>query len=274
MSSIGAQITKFGAKTSASKFAKIVRSDIKNGLLDRQKQPWLIRQKGEMLCGPSALMFHIARDDFDAYANYVMDLYDHGTAKLGKIEVTPSDYILNYSPSTDGIPAVDWIAMASLRDSENLIVPRWLLNGGFGVTGPQTLERWYRDGYGSGRVIQDCDWTVRKNLSVLIDVDVLIGKGYIVTLFSKGAAIGHLSAEDAYAYHTAANASHWMPLVSGIEINGKPAREYNHLGDKVNDDETLLRSKCFFVVHSYGKYHYIERSTWAVLALFFGAIVA
>jgi hypothetical protein len=74
------------------------------------------------LCGPVGFLYSLASDTPVFYANYVINLYDKGKASIGAIEITPSKACRSYSPPSSMSPA-DWIAAASLRDSEN-----WLLD--------------------------------------------------------------------------------------------------------------------------------------------------
>ena len=54
-----------------------------------------------------------------------MDLYDKGQAQFGTLKVKPGDACRNYDPKK--IAPVDWVALASLRDSDNryMVMQRW-----------------------------------------------------------------------------------------------------------------------------------------------------
>ena len=53
------------------------------------------------------------------YTQYVIDLYRTGEARIGDLHVKPSAGCRAYQSPRDKIHPVDWIALASLRDSEN-----------------------------------------------------------------------------------------------------------------------------------------------------------
>src|ERR1700676_4559569 len=111
----------FGKKSAKGAFPNIDRADVVAGLRKRISPGGAqnIDQGASSLCGPAAVMFCVASRNPEMYVQYVTDLYDQGQAKFGTLPVTPSPLCRNYSPKMD---AADWIALASLRDSDNKIL--------------------------------------------------------------------------------------------------------------------------------------------------------
>ena len=95
----------------------ITRETLESQVRRRMDTPKRIDQEGASLCGPASLIYTLANRDQQAYYDYVMGLYDHGEAKIGSLRVQPGEDCKNYAPQN--IDAADWIALASLRDSEN-----------------------------------------------------------------------------------------------------------------------------------------------------------
>jgi len=114
----------------------------------RVDEPREINQGGAPLCGPAAFMYCIAKDRRAEYARYVLDLAEKGTGKLGNnLTVTPSMICRN--ASLDGkIDPVDWVALASLRDSANsfwrMSDPRSLISDTAGITMGGAMVDWFR----------------------------------------------------------------------------------------------------------------------------------
>jgi hypothetical protein len=83
----------------------------------------LINQGEFFLCGPAAACHITASHDPQAYVKTVFDLYLNGFANGKAIKGSKS--IFEAKPDAngniDGIAAVDWILMHSLRQSENLL---------------------------------------------------------------------------------------------------------------------------------------------------------
>jgi hypothetical protein len=72
-----------------------------------------------------------------------MDLYDKGQAQFGTLTVKPGDACRNYDPKR--IDAVDWIALASLRDSENRYMSYASVdNDAAAITIPKSIVTWLR----------------------------------------------------------------------------------------------------------------------------------
>ncbi|WP_347332624.1 hypothetical protein [Marinimicrobium locisalis] len=117
----------------------------------RIRKPWLISQSGASLCGPAAFMYCLAKDAPALYVQYVRDLFVTGKAKINDLEVEPSTACKNgqlVSGNGDNerrIEAVDWIALASLRDSENRIFRHGsVANDASGITLPGRLTSWFK----------------------------------------------------------------------------------------------------------------------------------
>ena len=115
-------IVDFLKRSGRSSFPRLDRDQVGIDLLLRVANPGIMNQDQAGLCGPVGFLYSIASDTPVFYANYVINLYDKGKASIGAIEITPSKACRSYSPPSSMSPA-DWIAAASLRDSEN-----WLLD--------------------------------------------------------------------------------------------------------------------------------------------------
>jgi hypothetical protein len=81
------------------------------------------------------------------YAQYVAELYNTGKSTIGRLVVEPGSDCKAYKPSTSqGIHPVDWVALASLRDSENDFFdydePSDEVGG---ITMPGDLVDWFKD---------------------------------------------------------------------------------------------------------------------------------
>lgn len=141
-------------------FPNLLSLNIAEELEDRVNDPESINQKDSSLCGAASVMFCWLRKRPDLYVQYVINVCETGVGKMGDLLVTPKAgcrYYNNKRP--DGklaISAVDWIALAALRDSENghmrydsaddqvagITMPskiaKWFKNIGYYVTGNET----------------------------------------------------------------------------------------------------------------------------------------
>jgi hypothetical protein len=131
--------------TGTPAFSHIALADVVNGLTARIQNPWIQNQGGSSLCGPAALFYCLLNDHPERYVQYVIDLYTTGKATLGKLTVHPGKDCRHYNPPPNKIAPVDWIALASLRDSDNSVLDYQSADDTTaGITMPHSLAAWFR----------------------------------------------------------------------------------------------------------------------------------
>jgi hypothetical protein len=181
-------INDFAGKSGNGMFPKITRSKVADGLRERVNKPWAIDQGRASLCGPAALVFAVARKSAQEYVDYVTELYDTGSARLTDhwiIPVEPGSDCRNADPAGDP-PGVDWVALASLRDSENDFVdyqdPEDQVAG---ITSPSMLSVWLKH-CGFGSRVNKTNVFFTKDRENLEEASRLHNAGHTVCLLCKG----------------------------------------------------------------------------------------
>ncbi len=114
-------VSQFQARTGNPAFVNIDRATVARSLVDRIESPSRIKQNASSLCGAMSLLYFVARASPALYVKYVIDLYESGEGSINKLKVKPGESVKNGRQSSED-PA-DWIASASLRDSENSFLP-------------------------------------------------------------------------------------------------------------------------------------------------------
>lgn len=135
----------FANKPLGGAFPNIARMDVVDGLRARIAPGGAscISQRRSSLCGAAAVMFCLVNRDPMAYVRYVIDLYEKGSAQFGTLTVKPGDACRNYAPKQ--IDEVDWIALASLRDSENRFMSYASVESdAAAITMPETIVSWFK----------------------------------------------------------------------------------------------------------------------------------
>src|SRR5579872_4965096 len=144
MALANARIDTFASGSGGGAFKKIARAAVAAGLRERVQDPNGIKQGSSSLCGPAALIRTIAFTDPVAYVAFVTSLYDTGHGQLGDLKVTAGGDLLGYAPGSN-VPAVDWIPLASIRDSENWFFDYQSADNEFaGITLPSHMESWFK----------------------------------------------------------------------------------------------------------------------------------
>jgi hypothetical protein len=189
-------------------FRNILRSAVAKGLLERVKVPSAINQAASSLCGPAALLYDVATRDPVAYVDYVISLYEEGVGRIGELEVRPGADLKEHDPGTT-VEASDWIALASLRDSENWFFDYQAASDEFaGITLPHELEDWFRRA-GYTDVVSDARVVVDQEEENARRADAHYRDGYRVCLFIHANMLEKETQGDVSAVP-----NHWVVLTS------------------------------------------------------------
>jgi hypothetical protein len=176
-------ISRFEASGGQGSWPFISKEDVVRGARERLGDPSKIDQGSSSLCGPTSLLYSVIKKNPEAYASYIMHLYNGGYARIGSLEVKPRSDTRNYKVPRDKIHPVDWMGLASLRDSENLALSYSSVEDeAAGITMPGTLAEWFKKaGFASVRNVTNLLLT--KSRSDIEAADSLRQQGYRVCLF-------------------------------------------------------------------------------------------
>ncbi|XOZ32373.1 hypothetical protein ACMDCT_09150 [Halomonadaceae bacterium KBTZ08] len=188
------------------------------GLRERINTPHKISQQGTSLCGPSVYLYVLAKQYPAVYAQYIVDLFSKGEARIGNLVVKPSKACRSYDYSEESvrIHPVDWIGAASLRDSSNAIFAYdHPSDAASGITLPSHLESWFKtSGFASST--RNTNLIFDKGIGNLAKASLKFDSGHNVCLF-VGATMLYSSAKKGLV-----PADHWVVMNSRPLIDGKP----------------------------------------------------
>jgi hypothetical protein len=191
-------------------FPSVKRADVVDGLKTRLAKPQLIDQANTSLCGCACLMYCLAKLKDAVYAQYVVELYQTGKGKIGSLSVEPSSDCKKYAPSTaKGIHPVDWLALASLRDSENdLFDYQSPSNEVGGITMPGDLVDWFKDaGFSKDANITNLVFT--KGEGTIKDAGTRYSNNHSVCLFINANLLNNPSDSSTFP-------DHWVVMTSPV----------------------------------------------------------
>lgn len=180
---VEALIADFAGRDGGAAFPALARAEVADGLRRRIANPVSLDQGAATLSGPAALVFCLLTDAPERYVQYVIDLYEHGAATLGRLKVEPGAPCREAAPSPSQIAAVDWIALASLRDGEMAVADYEAANDpGWPATPPETLTCWFAAA-GYRHVRNDADAYFPKGRRELTHLRALYVQGRQVCLY-------------------------------------------------------------------------------------------
>jgi hypothetical protein len=233
-----AMVGDFRKRPGRGMFPHIQRDKVADRLLGLIKTPESLDQAQSSFCGPAAFMYTFLKYDPVAFTKYVIDLYDTGQARIGKWNIQPS-LGFRFEPLPWDSRGADWIALGSLRDSENWFLeyhrnelPLLNAQGGsifnftvFGYSMAEIVEE-QRGGTSASEMVKWLsnvgyskveDWTgAGMELPSAQMANEYYRKGYRVCLSICSNIFG------THAQRAGRNlgADHWVVLSSPIQING------------------------------------------------------
>lgn len=207
-----ALVREFAARPGGGVFSRILRARVAEGLLERIYNPAAINQSVSSLCGPAALLFDFATREPEEYVTYVISLYETGSGRIREIVVSPGSDVREYDPGTN-VEASDWIALASLRDSENYFFDYQDADDEFaGITMPAELEDWFRK-VGYAEVVNDTNVIGDEDEANVRRADSYFQKGYRVCFF-----IGANMLEKSTETTGSSLPDHWVVQTGSVSI--------------------------------------------------------
>jgi hypothetical protein len=174
-------IDEFSKKTTKGAFPYLHREAIAAGLTARVAHPTFINQGHVGVCAPAAVVYSIARNKPEDYVKAVTELFDLGRTKIDKWNITPGHDLKSYKlPPSRPIDEVDWIVMASIRDSENWFFDYESISDAGGAHLNEVTDWLTKAGFTDPQ--QDWNYVMDKPPSNLQKADELYSKGYQVVL--------------------------------------------------------------------------------------------
>ncbi|UYZ82577.1 hypothetical protein MTZ49_08075 [Entomomonas sp. E2T0] len=177
-------------------------------------------QAASMFCGPAAFFYCVQKDRPDIYQQVIKELWQSGKTKIGSLKLEADKSVRHpkgffTDNGTVKIPAIDWIVMASLRDTEN--------TGLFSINSPSAgflwwnwagavtmwgvLEKWFKRAGATKKY--DNISIAHSNLQDVCNLNKYIGKDtHVVTLIGSG-----MLAEDNPQLK-----NHWIVLEGKLKI--------------------------------------------------------
>ncbi|MDC9606835.1 hypothetical protein WDV76_07855 [Xenorhabdus griffiniae] len=125
------------------------KNKVESQIQDRLSKRTYPDQNGASLCGPAALFYCLQMDRPDIYEQAARELWEYGKTKIGQLDINPGDGCRHpkgtfYDEDGERISGLDWLTLASLRDSENTIMDYDEVSDQVaGITAWWTVSDWF-----------------------------------------------------------------------------------------------------------------------------------
>jgi len=179
----------------------------------------LINQGVAGLCGPAAFLFDLAVHNPVGYAEFGINLFERGSARLRNLEVKPSQSLKDTTPPA-GINQADWLLMASIRNSENTpffdyVKPSDEFSG---ITVPGEMAEWLsKTGY--TRVVDTTSKLFTQSLDNAREARSKYDDDWTVFLFINAQMLDYDT-----EHMSSLTPDHWVMLESNIDIQRSAVR--------------------------------------------------
>ena len=246
-----ALIQQFATRTGTGAFPNLglSRSLFAQALMDRINSPTMLDQGATSLCGPAVFLFNVLRREPEDFAKYVIGLYETGRGRIGSLEIKPGVDCRSYRPVGTQVAAVDWVALASLRDGANKVLDydSAAVQAG-GITLPGTVAGWFSAANFS-QVENKTNLFFDSDLSTLIKASQRFTSGSVVCLFIGANLLSGRGGDTTIP-------DHWVSLSSPVRIDGASTAFLASQGDKINKDDKLAKAGISFDVFTWGETSY------------------
>ncbi len=214
-----ALVDTFAAASGAGVWPGLSRTTLAAELKARLGAPNSVDQAQTPLCGGASFTRALIIDKHDDYAKAAIDLFNTGEATIGTLKIKPGATVRTSAPQ-NGTSQADWIMLASIRDSGNLVLSAggWFGGGAAGITVPGTLAGWFTAA-GFSTVINKADvlQTVPAVRAMqIVTANAYRAGGYHVVMFIDADVMDTDDQDD----WTSLYPDHWVTLTTSVTDGG------------------------------------------------------
>lgn len=203
-------------------------------------------QQRTSLCGAAAFFYCLLKDQPDIYKQVVLDLWHYGNVQIGNLTIKPSNDC-RYPKGIHrlGISGLDWITLASLRDTSNLVMDMevrdrntpsgFFMEGLAGITTVSTAKSWFEKVgakcvFDNTMLITPRGW-LHANLKDICNLNLYAGKAnyHVIVLIGSG-----MFGASSNGVFNKPSKDHWVVWESKItNLDGEEINESTPLTEKV-----------------------------------------
>ena len=188
-------------------------------------------QQETSLCGPAVFFYALLIDRPDLYTQAIIDLWETGETTIGQLHIKPSYDCRNpknfsHTAAGDRISAIDWISLASLRDSENAFMDYDSPSDKApGISFPGNVESWFIKA-GANVAFDNIQFRGHINQEKFLELLSYLGSQHHVTslvcatMVDGGAGVGK---------------NHWIVWTGAPETQGGVIAKATDIEEKITD---------------------------------------
>jgi len=225
-------ISEFERSNLPSFWPALNKTQIIAEMRSRIQDPFQVNQGGQPFCGPAAVTFTLSARQPLGYVEICRNLFETGSFRTQSMRSISPSMTLRQSKGNLRMPQVDWMVLAALRESENLIFPieasaPAIVRNISGMTKSWEMAGWAREVLG-GRDVKSHYAYFSGDLEALRAADEAIqAGGFAFALITAEGMLGKKLPLIPYP-------SHWVALLGNITIQEGSSGNVNR--DRVSFD--------------------------------------
>nr|MBC8489760.1 hypothetical protein [Bacteroidota bacterium] len=139
------EIKNFRNSTVPGVWLNINKTELIDDMINKLNNPFKVDQGSTPFCGPGSIIFELVSRYKTKYVQLCQSLYETGKFKAITVDIAPSETLKN-SQVRKGISVADWMLLASLRDTENVLFTVESDSSDIvGITTPWEMKGWINE---------------------------------------------------------------------------------------------------------------------------------
>ena len=210
------RLQSFEASIAPGAWQFLDKATIIGEMRDRLTNPFTVNQGGQPFCGPAAVLFELVRKQPDRYVEICQSLFTIGGFQSKNHWIPASDKLRQASSGNLRMGQVDWMVLATLRESENRLFPVQpnapdLIRNLAGMTQSWELIGWVQEFLGYTHTAYNHAY-LTNDLSALHKAEDAIAAGGVA--FALVTAEGLINHEWVVPFP-----NHWISILGNIQAN-------------------------------------------------------
>lgn len=224
-------IAEFEQSSVSGLWPSLDKATVISEMRSRINNPFLVNQGGQPFCGPASILFELIRKQPLRYVQICRSLFEVGSfqSQTRRIEAPTR---LRQSQGRLRMGQADWMILATLRDSENLLFPvdpgaPDIMRNLSGMTKSWEMKGWVREILGYRNVQYDHTYLFGEFEAMREAQEIIAAGGVAFALVTAEGLLGNNPPLLPYP-------SHWIVLLGNIAI--KPGQPFKHDSGHVSFD--------------------------------------
>ncbi len=211
-----AALATFAQSTQPGVWPHLDKTEIVRDMRSHLRNPYSVNQGQQPFCGPASVLFELVRKQPLRYVELCRSLYETGGFQAKSQFIQTSAALRQASKDIAHLGPGDWMVLAALRESENLIFPvepnaPEMIRNLAGMTKSWEMLGWVREILGYDHADYLSTYVLR-DLTALRKAQAVIDQG--------GVAFGLITANSLLSQTPPkiTTPNHWVTLVGNIDI--------------------------------------------------------